>query len=125
MKDRMILTLANFTDVLADIKLYTSEAEIIDFYGLTAFDFCCAYKCAFILGDYFWCDDCNSKHTKGHLIGLNKGMVSFTLPIAELNCFGELMLYAHKDELVACVAGNDFEYDPITKSLIIYGSNRK
>jgi hypothetical protein len=121
MKQEILLTLDNFSKIFGTEEYAVRENEIIERYGLTAFDSTIKWNTCFILGDNYYCDDCDEGHSISHIISLNKQNIFFSIPISNIRVLGETISYIHKGEIVLLGCGDSFTYNPIAKDLVIHG----
>lgn len=118
----MILTSENFLKIIDIGEILSNEVEVIELYGLNAFNRMSENNCIFILEDIFSCSDCEQVHLDVVLINFYGQQIEFVLDVLSIDCFGSCQVYDHNGEKRFLYSSTSFSYDPITKNLELWGN---
>lgn len=121
MEYETIITLENFATLFQTKKFMVRESEVIENNGVMIYNLANKWPCTFILGNIFWCPDCDTSHIHAEMISVNGLFVSFFIQVNTFKIFGESGIFTHNSEIGLYACGNDFHYDTENKELIIYG----
>jgi hypothetical protein len=94
----MILTSENFLKIIDIGEILSNEVEVIELYGLNAFNRMSENNCIFILEDIFSCSDCEQVHLDVVLINFYGQQIEFVLDVLSIDCFGSCQVYDHNGE---------------------------
>lgn len=120
MNEDMLITQSNFNKVVDVRFLRTSEIELIENYGVTAFQYSHENHVLFILGNIILCPNCCITHYEITLISLFGQALEFTFTANDIECHGSTLIYSHKGATAFLWIGKSFAYDPIDKKLEIW-----
>lgn len=118
--DYMVLTSDNFLKVIDISEILSNEVEVIELYGLTAFNRMSERNCIFILEDIYSCIDCDRIHMGLVLISYYGRQIEFVLDVLSIDCFDSCQVYDHNGEKRFLYSCGSFCYDPITKNLELW-----
>lgn len=117
----MYVTLENFTKIFPTSECGVKESEIIECYGIRAFQECCNNNCAFILGNNFFLEEIDEYVCAVQAICVNNEFIAIDFPIESLHCQGDTFMYVSGAANTILMVGEDFSYNIESKELFIYG----
>jgi len=115
--DNIVLTSENFLKIIDISNILLNEVEVIELYGLTAFNRMSEHNCIFIVENIYSCDNCDELHLDIIMVNYFGRSVLFTLDVNSLDCYDTCQVYDHDDEKRFLYSCGSFSYDPITKHL--------
>ena len=115
-----VLTSRNFLKVIDIEEILSNEVEVIELYGLAAFNRMSDDNCIFILDDIYSCIQCDGFHLCVILINFYGTQVEFLLDVKSIDCFDSTQVYDHNGEKRFLYSCKSFSYDPITKHLELW-----